>query len=70
VSKPPPKPAENWTEQGRELCESVYEPLSEQTEGYLSVLDSVEQAELDRLLRLVLARFQNCEGTKPSAKRG
>ncbi len=47
------------TKHGRELCESMYEPLTERNEAYMSVLDAAEQKELDRLLRRILAHYQS-----------
>ena len=46
------------TKHGRELCETLYEPLAELEEHVMKVLNQEEQAQLDSLLRRVLAQFQ------------
>lgn len=46
------------TEEGRQKCESLYQPLMQLNQSYLSVLTEKETTELNRLLRLVLAQYQ------------
>lgn len=54
------------TDHGRELCESLYQPLTELNECHMSALADHEQVELNRLLRVLLARFQ-AAGTGPKS---
>ncbi|NQU49345.1 MAG: MarR family transcriptional regulator [Planctomycetes bacterium] len=46
------------TQHGRELCETLYEPLAELEDHIMKVLNLEEQAQLDLLLRRILLQFQ------------